>query len=144
MKVIKLIMLVVIWFFMNSCDDKKILNAPIYTVNIYYKNSKGENLLDPGTVGHYNKNDINVNGSDFSIDSARYHSPLPKGYALSFVLSGGYSTGTFNFIITLNSATTDTLVSKFSGTVLKSCTYNRVNVLPANLSTPDFPVVIVK
>ncbi len=122
----------------------------VYWVYVYYKNSKGENLLDPSTIGHYNRGDVKINGmglgvGEFRVDSARYHSPLPKGFALSFPLPNSTnSTGETISLITLNNTTTDTLASRILGTVLKSCTYNRVNVLPANLSTPVFPVVIVK
>ena len=130
-----------------GCPDPNahFLTDPRYSVYIYYKNSKGENLLDPSTVGHYNASDVRVNGnsSDFSIDSARYNSKLPKGYALSFIpINDGKNVGLD--IITLSSTIIDTLSSKYSGTTLISCAYNRVNVLPANLNSTVFPVVIVK
>jgi len=133
-------------FLMMGCPGPN-PSDPIYHVFIYYKNSKGENLLDPSTVGHYNASDVKVNGntSDFSIDSTRQSSTLPKGFALSFILpSGKNATGNTNFIIALNSTTIDTLTCKSSGATLTSCKYNRVNVLPANLNSPVFPVVIVK
>jgi hypothetical protein len=47
-------------------------------------------------------------------------------------------------IISINDAIEDTLSSKYSGETLISCTYNGVNVLPSPMTSPLFPVVIVK
>jgi hypothetical protein len=120
-----------------------------YRIYIYYKN-RGGDMLDP-KANVYKRSDITINGetTDFSIeliDSARYNGRLRQGYALSFILpSGVNATGRdATFLIRLQPSDTDTLVSRNSGESLVSCTYNGVNVLPSPLSSPLFPVVVVK
>jgi hypothetical protein len=118
-----------------------------YSIFIYYKNDRGENLLDTTTSGHYEKSDIRVNGNsgDFSIHNFGYGKIPLKEYALSFILPAGVNaTGKATFLITLSKTDTDTLVSKNSDETLTACTYNGVNVLPSPLDSPVFPVVIVK
>lgn len=119
-----------------------------YRIFIYYKNGKGENLFDPATSGHFERSKVKLNGdnSGFTIDSVRYNSKMPKGFALSFILpSGVNATGRdATFLIRLQPSDTDTLVSRNSGESLVSCTYNGVNVLPSPMTSPLFPVVIVK
>lgn len=140
--------IMVVAFLMMGCPGPNPASEVGYQVYLYYKNDKGENLLDPGTNNHYDQKDVTVNEgwTDFNIDSARYNSKLPKGYALSFGLpSGSNATGKpASFIIKLDNADTDTLISKNSGEALVSCTYNGKDVLPSPFDSPIFPVVIVK
>ncbi|MFN6090377.1 MAG: hypothetical protein ACK47E_16650 [Cyclobacteriaceae bacterium] len=117
-----------------------------YRIFIYYKNGKGENLFDPATSGHFERSKVKLNGdnSGFTIDSVRYNSKMPKGFALSFIPSRGANGKSALDIISINDAIEDTLSSKYSGEILISCTYNGVNVLPSPMTSPLFPIVIVK
>ena len=117
-----------------------------YRIFIYYKNGKGENLFDPATSGHFERSKVKLNGdnSGFTIDSVRYNSKMPKGFALSFSPSRGANGKSALDIISINDAIEDTLSSKYSGEILISCTYNGVNVLPSPMTSPLFPIVIVK
>lgn len=143
MKSIRLIVFIVVAFLMMGCPDPNSVPNITYTIFIYYKNDKGENLLDPSTDGHYQESDIKINGSntEFSIDTAWINN-LPKGYALYFIPKGYGSDKEGRAIITLTS--TDTLISRYSGETLVLCTYNGKNVLPSNMDSPNFPVEIVK
>ncbi|MFM7431126.1 MAG: hypothetical protein ACKO1F_14680 [Flammeovirgaceae bacterium] len=113
---------------------------------IYYKNIQGENLFDPATSGHFERSRVKLNGdnSGFTIDSARFNSKLPKGFALSFIPSRGANGSHALDLIEIDDKITDTLKSRYSGEMLTSCTYNGVNVLPSPPTSPIFPVEIVK
>jgi hypothetical protein len=117
-----------------------------YRIFIYYKNGKGENLFDPATSGRFERSKVKLNGdnSGFTIDSVRYNSKMPKGFALSFIPSRGANGKSAFDIISINDAIEDTLSSKYSGETLISCTYSGMNVLPSPMTSPLFPVVIVK
>lgn len=150
MKTLGLVILMVISILFTGCPPFN-GNDPMYAVMIYYKNDKGEDLLDPATVGHYNQNDIRINGysmkeSNFSIDSTQ-NSSYPKGFALSFDIWQKGNSDSIGYIILLNTNTIDTLsvkASKTQGTLI-SCKYDKVDVLPANLpKRAIFPIEIVK
>lgn len=146
MKSTVLLVLVLVGLLITGCPGPYHGPNVTYRIYIYYKNGKGENLFDPATVGYFMKSKVRLNGdnSGFTIDSVRPNSKLPKGFALSFIPSKGVNGNNSLDIIVINDAIIDTLSSKYSGETLTSCTYNRLNVLPTPLSSPFFPVVIIK
>jgi len=146
MKSTVLVSLMLVGLSMTACPGPYHGPNVVYRICIYYKNNKGENLFDPATSGHFDRSKVMLNGdkTGFTIDSTRSNSKLPRGFALSFIPSQGVSGNNALDIIAVNDAIIDTLSSRYSGETLTSCTYNGVNVLPSPLSSPIFPVEIVK
>jgi hypothetical protein len=146
MKTVRFFVFVLFGFLMMACPGPDHGPDVTYRIFIYYINDNGENLLDPATNAHYKKSEVRVNGNadGFSIDSARFNSTFPKGYTLSFIPSRGIDGRNAKDLIKLTPALTDTLLSRYSGESLISCTYNGVNVLPVKFVSPLFPAVIVK
>jgi hypothetical protein len=134
----------------GSCTCQSPEPAPDYFAYLYFENSKGDDLLNPSTPGHFITDSITVNGFhagtyyDFRITNSPNLSPdrnPPKGYSCALALLRGKTSD----IIILNRNTVDTLSWTFSGTKLNSCKYNRVDVLPTTLgSYITFPVLVVK
>ncbi len=146
MKSTVLVSLMLVGLLMTACPGPYHGPNVVYRICIYYKNSKGENLFDPATSGHFDRSKVMLNGdkTGFTIDSTRSNSKLLRGFALSFIPSRGVGGNNALDIIAVNDAIIDTLSSRYSGETLASCTYNGVNVLPSPLSSPIFSVEIVK
>ncbi|MFM9838603.1 MAG: hypothetical protein ACKVOQ_10090 [Cyclobacteriaceae bacterium] len=144
-----------IWLFMfmsyvmGSCTCGS-PQPKFYTAFIYYKNTKGEDLLDTKIQGHFSIDSIKLNGyhsdiANFSIvNTSNLADPnLPNGLGLSIVLS----TSVNRQVISLNKALSDTLYYSFSNATLVTCRYNRAMVSPPTSLTNfpyQFPVVVIK
>ena len=144
-------------FFYSSCTCNS-LPKKVNMAIIYYRNSQGQDLLNPGTSGYYGQNGfvINWTNPDKTIGSKIVYpyqiqfkpsTPyLNSGYCISIdpELYGGITTVKY---LQLTKSDTDTLAFHFSGFTLNQFFYNSTLISPPNnlYSYPQFfPVNVVK
>jgi hypothetical protein len=142
----KIVLWMVFGYLMGSCECGVNKPLPSYSrAYIFYKNFKGEDLLDVNTAGHFDFSIIKIDGKS-GITNGKVlagtgftHIGFPEGYYLELPL---LTTDAYH-IISLNSTNSDTLSYTYTGTKLMQCDYNKINVLPANAAV-QFPIIIVK
>jgi hypothetical protein len=143
----------------NNSDPKPTVpttpaTPSIYTTYIYYKNSSGQDLLNPDTPGstgqrtidvswYYNNNTIvftrkvTMNTSDNS---------LPAEYCFTIDNDSGW--GLMKFMsFNDKPLKVDTLTFSYDGTVLKKLMINKINIDPPSGMTAfpaHIPIVILK
>lgn len=133
-----------------GCGDPT-MHEPAFPY-FYYQNSKGEDLLDSATDGHYKINDItiswvNPDGTSSSMSPyfdkslSNSNSYLPNG---NYFLVDPYQlqddnknygvvrNNTFTFYIHLNNSTTDTVTFDYDENVLEKLSYNKTLINPPN------------
>ena len=134
---------------------------------IYYRNSKGQDLLDPSTAGYFGQSGLTISYSNpdgtagnktlsaFKLPSGSSSSNFPDGYYLTIDPFGINYNGTSGIVrgnscvilLQLNKSITDTLTFDYSGRTLTSFFYNKTLVSPPTGMTSypmDFPVMVTK
>ncbi len=125
---------------LGSCQCGSNLGPVFYGAWIFYRNAKGEDLLDAKTKGHFES--PKIDGLD-AFQPFRKTEAGSSGFPIGYYMYVELKTNKTKIIILLNNTISDTLSYTFSGTKLTSCEYNRTNVLQAN-DPHEFPVLIVK
>jgi hypothetical protein len=130
-------------------------NPTPYTTYIYYKNSSGQDLLDPNTSGYFSQRAFDVtwfydNKTIVFTEKVEKNSSdtsLPQDYC--FTIKDNDSTWGLMKFISFNKYPykTDTLTFTYNGTVLEKLTYNKINIDPPSGMTAfpaHIPIVILK
>jgi hypothetical protein len=131
-----------------SCGDEHAPKYP-YNASIFYRNSKGEDLLDPGVTNHFEIETMKINGFPASLSlrkrdvgSVWASLGFPIGYCLNKNLTadGNYN-GSIETIILIDAKISDTLKCDYQNGKLIKCFYNK-----ANVSNPvgEFPILVLK
>ncbi|MFM9838601.1 MAG: hypothetical protein ACKVOQ_10080 [Cyclobacteriaceae bacterium] len=129
-----------------SCGDDHAPKYP-YNASIFYRNSKGEDLLDPSISNHFEIGTIKINGFPASLlkkdgGSAWASLGFPVGYCIdkNLTASGNFN-GTIETIISIDTKINDTLKCNYQNGKLIGCIYNKTNV-----SNPvgEFPILVLK
>jgi hypothetical protein len=132
---------------LNGCyifGGKNVSTGVNWEINIVYKNSKGENLLDPKTAGHYSIDSVKIRFLDNSGGSNMVVNTGSDGYYVTGIFYGP-GDNKVEGVLQLNKKTYDTL-TLLGDDELRRVLYNKKEIpLPANIATSaNFFFTVVK
>jgi len=136
-------------FFFVTCS-KNSTQPTSYDLYVYYKNSSGQDLLDPSTPNYMPQRKVDVSWLVTSTTVGVFQdsvflnkdSSLPKGYC--FEITDNKSTmGLVKYVSLGHPIATDTLTFTYSGTTLQTLKYNSTVIVPQNGGAYPAKVAVV-
>lgn len=110
---------------LGSCQcDNMIPPSGGYTAKIFYRNSKGEDLLNSSTIGHLDPYSIKIDGK-FRYVSGEI---LPKGGYSAYYFGFTMWPPNENHIVSISGVFSDTIRCSYTDNVMNSCSYNKMAV----------------
>lgn len=148
--ILKLVLLVLISSLMSSCWWYHNIPPDFYSVDIFYRNIKGEDLFNLATTGHFNKDSVIIHWND-GVNRQMTGEIIPFDLQQSNALVITQDHASFHTntkIIQLSRSDYDTLTFVYDKSVMQDCLYNNVHIAPPSgmMSYPykGFPIIIYK